>query len=298
MKNLFILLSVLFLFSACEKDVDLNVPKSPSNLAVHALWTENQVLELTLTRTLNIPDKPTDWQSQEKYFVKNATVTVFQNNLPYEQLTYDGQQRKYISVGNKRAVPGFSYHVKVTAPGFEEAISPVSIFLPKVPIRILELKKEASKDEFGQKMDELKIEFDDPAAVKNFYQIRIQQGEFESFNTVYPLDKDVVVSLNEDPFSSLPGVESNMIILSDKSFNGQSKRVRILIPSYYLRDHNDPNRIKGIVALVSISEEVYQYQRSRILDSENPFAEPVQAITNITNGVGIFGLLSGDKRNL
>jgi len=298
MKNLFILLSVLFLFSACEKDVDLNVPKTPSKLAVHALWTENQVLELTLTRTLNIPDKPTDWQSQEKYFVKNATVTVFQNNLPYEQLAYDGQQRKYISVGNKRAVPGFSYHVKVTAPGFEEAISPVSVFLPKVPIRILELKKEASKDEFGQKMDELKIEFDDPAAVKNFYQIRIQQGEFESFNTVYPLDKDVVVSLNEDPFSSLPGVESNMIILSDKSFNGQSKRVRILIPSYYLRDHNDPNRIKGIVALMSISEEVYQYQRSRILDSENPFAEPVQAITNIMNGVGIFGLLSGDKRNL
>ncbi|HZH01596.1 MAG TPA: DUF4249 family protein, partial [Flavisolibacter sp.] len=193
MKNLFILLSVLFLFSACEKDVDLNVPKTPSKLAVHALWTENQVLELTLTRTLNIPDKPTDWQSQEKYFVKNATVTVFQNNLPYEQLTYDGQQRKYISVGNKRAVPGFSYHVKVTAPGFEEVISPVSVFLPKVPIRILELKKEASKDEFGQKMDELKIEFDDPAAVKNFYQIRIQQGDFELFNTVYPLDKDVVV---------------------------------------------------------------------------------------------------------
>jgi hypothetical protein len=298
MKKIFALLTILFIFSACEKDINLDVPKLSSKLAVHAYWTENQVLELALTRTLNIPDKPTDWQSQEKYFVKNATVTVYQNNLPYEQLTYDSQLRKYISIGKKRAVPGFSYQVKVTAPGFDEAISPVSVFLPKVPIRILEFKKEASKDEFGQKMDELKIEFDDPAQVNNFYQIRIQQSEFESFNTVYPLDKDIVVSLNEDPFSSLPGVESNMIILSDKSFNGQSKRVRILIPSYYLRDHPDANRVKGTVALMSISEEVYQYQRSRILDSENPFAEPVQAISNIKNGVGIFGLVSGEYRRL
>jgi hypothetical protein len=298
MKKIFAFLSVLFIFSACEKDINLDVPKLSSKLAVHALWVENQVLELSLTRTLNIPDKPTDWQSQEKYYVKNANVIVYQNNLPYDKLTYDEQQRKYISLSRKKAVPGFSYHINVTAPGFEEVIAPVSHFLPKVPIRILEFKKEASKDEFGQKMDELKIEFDDPAQAKNFYQIRIQQSEFESFNTVYPLDKDIVVSLNDDPFSSLPGVESSMIILSDKSFNGQSKRVRILIPSYYLRDYPDANRVKGTVALMSISEEVYQYQRSRILDSENPFAEPVQAISNIKDGVGIFGLLSGEKRSL
>lgn len=297
MKKIFVILCIVTSLCSCQKDVDLNVPEQPSKLAVNAVWKENELLTVSVSRTLNIKDKP-KWNEQEKYYVTNAQVSVYQDNVLYDQLVYDAQLRKY--KGTKIAVPGFSYSIKVTAPGFPEATTLPIDFLTRVSIKSLTFRKEVGKDDFGQLVDELKIEFDDPVQ-KNFYLMKIQRDQFESENPVYPLENTIVVPLGEDPLATTPSVPANRIIFGDQTFNGQTKSVIIRVPSYYLREggwQNGNNRVQGTISLYNISEDLFLYHRSRILDTENPFAEPVQPHTNITNGVGIFGLLMGDTKEV
>jgi hypothetical protein len=298
MKKILIVFSIIASLCSCQKDVDLKVPEQPSLLAVNAVWQENQVLTVAVSRTLNIKDKPR-WNEQEAYYVTNADVKVFKDNMLYDQLTYNAQEHKYISSSGKLAVPGSTYSVKVVAPGFTEATTTPVGFLEKVPITSLTFRKNVGKDDYGQMVDEIKIEFNDPPQVKNFYLMKIQRDQFQSEQSVFPLTKDVVVPLGEDPLETMSRVPANRIIFTDQAFDGQhSKSMVIRVPSYYLRDWQDPDNVIGTISLFNVSEDVFLYNRSRILDTENPFAEPVQIHTNIFNGVGVFGLLSGEAKEL
>jgi hypothetical protein len=79
---------------------------------------------------------------------------------------------------------------------------------------------------------------------------------------------------------------------SDAFFDGQTRSFKIHFPSYYLFLSSEIQLV-----LVRYSKELFQHERSLRLQSQvgdNPFSEPVRIISNIQNGVGIFGSKTKD----
>jgi hypothetical protein len=111
---------------------------------------------------------------------------------------------------------------------------------------------------------------------------------------IYPVDKDIIVPSASDISTFLPRVDSDKILLKDDNFNGQTKKLVVRISSWMYDPTNAS--VKLTVTLMNANEDVFKYLRSRLLDVDNPFSTPVQAYSNISQGLGIFGLYAGDKK--
>lgn len=312
MKSRLSLLIVLALFfSACHKDVDLELPAAAPRLGVHAIWNRNQQLEVQVTRTFSVTETPSfDWQTdpatidnkRKKYSVENARVLIYRNGVFYDELVFDPQTYLYKTASAKLATPDAEYQVKVAAPGFAEVTSPIARFLAQVPIKNIEVKKQVAANGVSGMLDEVVIEFDDPAATKNFYWITVERKytgtsphNFYSWINVYPMDNEVVIPSSGDISTEMPSVPGDKLLLSDANFNGQTRRLALRMSSWELQSSSS---MEVTISLNNATEDLYKYIRTRLLDVDNPFSTPVQAYTNITNGVGIFGLYAGDKRQL
>jgi hypothetical protein len=309
------LLSVLmiFLFSACEKSVEIDMPKQTPKLGIHAIWDQDSTLDVLVSRTFGIDETPrfsygngapTIEKKLEKYIVPNAKVDVFKDGVHYDELVYDEQKHNYKSATGKKAVAGASYEIRCSAPGFTDVSTPVKSFPSRVVIKSIQVRKGiTSSNSTGGAQDEVTIEFDDPEATKNFYWVTIaRKWAFPSNLTyynpiyIYPVDQDIVVPAGFEISTSLSAIDGNYIALKDDSFNGSTKRLRIQVASWVL---NNANPIEPVfVSLNSTNEDLFNYIRSRVLTLESPFSTPTQAYSNITNGLGIFGLYASDKREV
>ncbi len=81
---------------------------------------------------------------------------------------------------------------------------------------------------------------------------------------------------------------------TDKTLNG--KTVTLPFISEFII-WNGARHYKTEVWLTNSSKEVFNYQKTRQLQGEvsgDPFAQPVQAFSNMSNGFGIFGGLTPD----
>jgi hypothetical protein len=299
-------------FCACEKDVQLQLPEIPAKLAIHAVWEKDSLITATITRSYNIAETPrfgtNEYPTPEtylrKYAVSNAKVKVFRNGAFLEELVYNPVKFIYTSSSSTRAKKDGIYRISVEADGLTSANSSEMGFQDAVPIRNVQVRRDVALDESGNKLSEVIIEFDDPVATKNFYwlefksrHIMIPDFYFGTPNIVYPMDKDIVMPVG-DVLSGTSGINWDQIIMKDDSFNGQRKRVLIRISSFNLFPPGSTNDIQQWIYLRNVSEDVYKYIRSKVINTSNPFASPAQPYTNIAGGLGIFGLHTSDSRRL
>src|SRR5688572_20300740 len=126
---LFILISFVYMliclvFSACEKTVNIDVPEKEPRLAVQAIFEEGEPFYATVSKSRHIlvpVNTGTGGGSMWRdYLVTNAVPVIYENGTPVETLVYDASSETYISPANKKARPGFTYSIRVTAPGFKE----------------------------------------------------------------------------------------------------------------------------------------------------------------------------------
>jgi hypothetical protein len=204
----------------------------------------------------------------------------------------------YKSSNNTKVDGSSKYSVKVSAPGYTDVSSPMVTMPDQVYIKSISVRKEVGIGDqtTHQLVDEVTLEFDDPAGKANYYWIKFK-NKYDGQVKVIPMDKDVVVQLGDDIFNNTnPSVPLDKIILGDKNFDGMTKKLVLKVPSYLLRDNND--NLSGEVTFISTSEDVFRYQKALLLSVANPFAEPVQSYTNMKNGYGIFGLLNIDVKEI
>ncbi|HZG01382.1 MAG TPA: DUF4249 family protein, partial [Chitinophagales bacterium] len=89
---------------------------------------------------------------------------------------------------------------------------------------------------------------------------------------------------------------TNGIYLSDGLFNGQEKELRIFVDSYVFQGIPDST---GQPMEVTLRFEVLSESYFRFLKTNdfaewnygNPFAEPSNVYTNVTNGFGVFAVV-------
>lgn len=309
MKNIhLILFFLLVVLAGCEKTVSVDIPQRPPRLVING-WLEKDVpVEVMVGKSRNVLDPSNPWSSNiESYVVKNAVPVMYENNVAIDTLVYDPASFKYRSASGKSLQEGKNYTIKVTAPGFEAVEAHTTVPSQSV-INSVTRTKEARTTSDGNKQDEILIVLDDPQET-NFYLVQFYHAPYNS-NSNYPIycvsttDKDVEpIGENADPLSTDNCYDGESLLLKDVNFNGRQKVLRFFIDSYQLNDNTGPGGIieKPYVRVLRITEDYFKFVKSYNVhynSSDNPFAEPSNVYSNVTNGYGSFSAYTVATQNL
>ena len=302
LKNLIILLTVGSLF-ACETVIDLDIPPEPTRLVVNSVINPDSLITMRLSKSKSVLD-------QADFFtvVRDARVTLYEDGREVARLNDQGEGR-YLA--DFRPSIGRQYTVEAAAEGLPPVEAHSSI---QTPIVIEDVTVNKVKIENGSTCingdcqpsysDEyqLGLRLSDPPNQVNYYEIvayAVVQDSFPNYddlgnfigydstqweNQVYLQTDDPVV---DNPYSDLEGggFYGESLLFSDELFSGQSYTVAFTTDTYF-------GEVKELtVQLRTLSEDQYQYLRTRHLqeyNASNPLSEVVPVYTNIENGFGIF----------
>lgn len=280
---IFVILAVLFICpTSCIKDVDLQLEEIENRLVLKCLFTENQFMKVMLGHSIPIGD--------EKFYpVSDASVILYQDLQPYDTLT---EERPGMYFTNVVPEKGKKYHVTCNAPGFQTILSNNSEIPETCNIISAVLIDSVSVDE-SDIVSELKILFSDTPGQNNYYDLDITyvnnyvSTDLETYKANYiDLGKDPAL-INEGLLKYYP----SSLIFSDALFDGNNYNLTVnLIYKEY----------DVMVILRSIPPQLYNYLRTLTLYSNSVdyslwgSAEPVNVVSNINNGFGIFSGYSAD----
>ena len=280
-----ICLTIVFAIG-CRKEIPFNAEVTTPKLVVNSLFASDSTWAVHVSRSLSVIDQG------NLDNIENATVVISNSSgAVLETLTHNGGGNY---VGAQMPQVGQTYRVDVAAPNF------TAVYGEDVVPDVVNVQSADTMSTTVGEQDLLvaQITFTDPAGINNYYRFSVEMGYWEywpgSFggmdSTYY--EEQVWLQLSDPSFE---GAGNNSWrdtgIMSDLLFDGQTKTVDLPI-SKWLFGGGDV-RIEFIdVYFSNVSESTHFYNRSFQLYQEthgNPFAQPVQVYSNITNGFGVFG---------
>ncbi len=280
---------ICFLIAAvfsCRKEIPFNAEITTPKLVVNSLFASDSTWAVHVSRSLSVIDQG----SLDN--IENATVVISDaSGAVVETLTYDGYGNY---VGTQSPQVGQLYRVDVAAPNYVPVYG--SDVVPNaVNVQSLDTMSNTVGEE---DLLTVQIVFKDPPGVRNYYRFAVEMGYWEIFedfsggidSTYY--EEQMWILLNDPSFEG-SGNNSwrDSGIMTDLLFDGQTKTVDLPVSNWFYEFQDI--RIEFVdVYFSNVSESSHYYNRSFQLYQEtqgNPFAQPVQVFSNITNGFGIFG---------
>jgi hypothetical protein len=282
MKYLISLVFVTCFFLSCEKEIPFTEDDSASRIVVNSLFQADSTWKLNLTESRSL------LSNDELPAITTAKAQIFNST---GELLGDFE---HISNGDyvlNTPLPsaGSAYSIKVFVNGFEEVIAASS-----VPSTVNILSVDTSYS-FKDQSYEFDIQIADEKDVANFYSVtvsRLSYWVFEGDTSFYYdnynwTNEPFVVNGYQDFASSAK--YGGEFYFTDEILDG--KLINFKISSYYGFENETIYRVN----VKSLSEEMYKYLLSldkyKATDGDF-FAEPVQVISNIKGGLGIFGGIS------
>jgi hypothetical protein len=287
---------VIVAASSCETERFVDLPEHTPKLVVHGYVETGQPFSIAVGRSFRADIVTT----LDTTYINNATVLLYENGVFRDTLDFQALNQRYVSASNVMAIPGNTYRLTVSAPGFQSIESTVIAPFP-VPTTGFHYIRGTRVSLDGTLMDDVVFQFNDPPGVENYYLARLQtSGNIISSFCVYTYDP-VVEKYQSDvnPFEANNCIDNDAIQFADRFFDGQSKEISVSGASNTLGEYTEP--ISGQVhrsylTRFSVSKEFYQYVKSEIrldLSSSDPFAQPISIKGNIKNGYGMFTILAG-----
>lgn len=283
-----------FVYSSCERPVDLNLPPHDPRLVIHAYVSTGELFEVAIGKTLpSVGVIPVD----TAIAIDNARVILLENGVRKDTLTFYSGVRVYRSADIK-PISGNIYKIIVEAPGFPsveaEATAPAEI-----PTSSVIRRKKIRVSEDGFLLDDVTFRFTDPASTQNYYSTELNTSPpFGNYNfCVYTYDP-VVEQYQGDlsPFQGESCIRNTEVLFTDNSFNGVEKEITISSSSDGLADVHYDNRIyRPYLKKYNISKDFYTYIKDGVsvgLLQDNPFAQPFMIRGNVKNGYGLFTIFS------
>lgn len=277
------------LFTACDPDnfsqvVDIDIPEHDPKLVLNARFDDQaHSLSVLLSNSLGILDT-----AQYSLFPQ-ATVRLFADDVLAGEFQFDPNASKFITLLD---VPlsnsGGLYRLEASTPGFGPVFAEQRMPVP-VEIESVVLERDGAVSEEGEKADEIKIQFTDPAGQDNYYAVRVeylartvvQPGDTVEYSyPLYTSTLDQVVRSGNEFDHLFPG----------QSFDGT--RYTLSLYSEGGIDFDDPNgRVKAYLYSLTREGYLYDLSLSQYFDTvDNPFAEPATVFSNIEGGYGAFTL--------
>lgn len=321
MKKLYsslLMLSVLLLAS-CEKEIEFNGDITQPLVVVNSYLLPDSTVRVQLSKSRFFLDSKVDYDR-----IDDATVTIVVNNNFSEALRHT-QYGNYI--GSYLPQPGDSVALSIKVPGEDEIVSSAVIPPPSTVISIDTLSRrqisrypaEVRNDTIRAWMIDYELEMGlrikDPAIQKNYYRLSILYNEeyadwdYRNYYYVYFTLQGVSNENSGDNLLGLIGGEQQkeFHLFPDDLFDGKDIVIRFKVKEYVLErapgytDPNPPAQISYIVNLQSLNRDTYLFLKTKEASKEivnEFFSEPVQIFSNITNGIGIFGAITNNRKVL
>jgi hypothetical protein len=291
------------MFFACGPMVtEVELPDESGKICVMAYPEADSMWRIGITKGQHILSS-----AQEFDDIRQAEVTILENGEILAELNYQqpaSGTHNGMFVNDQIIEAGKTYQLQVKAPGFVEVNA--SCKLPE-PVAIL--KAEILSDEMEDYKLPIQIEFNDPPGEVNFYELVMlttiirynpQTGDpyFLSHYNSFVLTQDPLYCQKTQPFDFLEPVPIPLpVFFSDDGLDGQSIKIVGKIEAYS-SPTNNMEEIERAIILRSVTREYFLNKQTKELQeatANDPFAQPVQVFSNISNGYGIFAGYSQSK---
>lgn len=271
----------------CEKIIDIDIPDSERKIVVNGIISEDQTLAVNLSKSLTV------LEPDAFVYLNGADVNLFNGAVMIGRLVADtaGQY----SLPGFKPLTGLTYRLTVDFPGLK-SVEATTTVPEMVPITSWDTIMTVS--EWGYKAYRLKVVFNDPETVPNYYGLSVYVTYKEiDYLTMEPtgqlITRLVYISSDSDVF--LKDESHNFggkIFFDDLLFDGQAKTTEVGLYDYMFYE---PDTVQVEIHLEQLDPSYYKYVVSNEAYQSahsNPFAEPVQVYTNVSGGFGIFSSYS------
>ncbi|NHE56628.1 DUF4249 domain-containing protein [Cyclobacterium plantarum] len=276
------ILGVVFVYSSCETTVDIDIPFEKPQVTVNSSLANNTFPKVRVTYSKHILDN--NWEFEP---IRDAEVKLIHQGETYP-LSFDEATGEYISLDHMIS-EGNEYKIEVLVAGYEP-VTATEIIPTIVPIKNLVYQGQVQVDSWSSR-DDIQLIFDDPAG-ENYYEISAhyyrtytytdQEGNLVYYEENYPLYLEPKNPSYEKDFNT-----DGELLIDDKLFDGAEAKIDLFINGSYFTEEMD-----GEVSftLKAVTRNYYLFHSTYGLQWWNdgdPFAQPVQVYSNISNGIGI-----------
>lgn len=301
-----LLLLILLVPISCSKEIEINIPDKEESLVVYSTLVPFTLpmpksLSINLSSTKHIFDTTT-------VSVNDAKVFLYKNNELIDTVKYVDSLKTYpLNVFPKE---NEAYSIKVEHENYKTIAS--STIIPSV-VKIIDAKVTpiAYFDDFGGVYSEVAITFTDPVDNINYYELAISDIAFSYENSLdfYELSTNDNIITSENYYPSLIRFDvdkPNTLLFSDKNINGLTHALYVYyFPPQIEEEYRYINQHYITIHLRNVTEEyykfkttMYQHLYSKEEDILYGMGEPVNVISNIENGHGLFAGFNNDMKSL
>lgn len=291
------LVLLLGMFSNCKKDffdsiIEVDIPEHTPQLTVTAHFSDiSEMFFVYVNHSRGILD------NEPIFPVQDAVVELFENdNL---QKTFELTISKtntdlswYFAEGLE-FTPGNNYTLKVQSDQYG-GLEGIQVLPTQVPIINATFEKDGTIDRYGDRGDEIIIEFDDPPGEKNYYEVYLTGTyNFEILEVGFTID-DYFIDIS--PADPIIEEAAGKLLISDASFDGKNYQLRLaaFVEETIMDTGLESKPIEKVdVHLQSVPKDFYLFWKSMEAfenSEDNVFAEPVNVYENLQGGIGIFTL--------
>lgn len=294
-KTHFCTLLLALIFFSCEKVISIEDGISQSKLVVNSVFLNDSFCRLHLSSSLNIYNTNT--------FKNILDATVFIKDSNGNNIEHLLHVSNGFYVGNQPLATGKSYHLQVEDSNFNSVFASSSI-----PNSISNISIDTnSYTQNGKERIKVRLTFEDERHVNNYYKLAVKVGKTRIDSNV--VNGSLIVDTTKEHswlkiYKDHTILESTITnketIFNDNTFNGSSFTIDFSIKDIIKKINNTDNTNLDFVELYfyNINSSLYSYHKTVKNYSDNngnPFIQPVQVFSNITNG---FGLFSGANLNV
>jgi hypothetical protein len=289
MRTTVIIMGLFLLLLSCERDVTIELKPHTPSLVVHAYVETGNSFEIAVGKTTsnNIISSIND------NYVENATAILYEDGVEIDTMEYDASIQRYTSADT--AYPGKTYKIVVQALGYK-TVEATTTAPSVVNTTIVSYIKDARVDEDGNTLNDITFRFADPSG-KDYYFVELNNFFNNSF-CVYSYDPSIEEFQGDiDPFEANSCIDNDEIIITDRTFGGNTKEITLSASSFGMFEFDDGsgNLIRPYLKKYHITEEFYKYIKDGIsvdIVGNNPFVEPHITGGNVRNGYGLFTVYS------
>lgn len=306
-KYVFLGLCILITILSCTKEISIDIPKRKPQLVIESTLvpysSNSKSLGVKVTSTRSI------FNSSTVEPITDAIVLLYKNGVFMDTLVYDSSNyAKFYPCGfgpMQGPLAGEVYRIKVSSEGFN-SVEAETVIPEKVSIEDVSINRIGFFDDSGLVYSNLKIIFTDPPEKENYYEIVVttigNEYKTENYHSLTSHEPFIVSEPHYPDVTRIDLKNPIRLLFNDKTFSDQ----RIELDCYYFA-----NQIIGgehiltsvilAVQLRNVSKEYYLFQTTLLHSCYNSEAdilyglgEPLNVISNITNGHGIFAGFNND----
>ena len=311
LKHILSLLILIFLFTGCYQDIDLDKYKEQDGehlLTINSIVNPDSLVAASATRTFFYSDNHGD-----KDYVKGLQLSLYVNGIDKGLMRYNTSNNLYESSYQ----PKENDIIDLKTEYLGKVVECRDTIPSKVKIESIEIERQGPMHIYfdNDYIVTYKITFSDPAGADNYYFLKyddIQSGKNLSIGVRDYTYEFVFQQLANHINAVVPGWEPYSpygLPFTDYGIDGTTHTliVKEIVSSYY--PLSGWSEMKRKIKLYSISESYYLYLLSKLYNGTDNsglhggmidlgVTEPMKYYSNINGGTGILGAYSLDETEI